>query len=155
MERINRVYDKSEPELDERTFTVSDPWEAQQPNKERYEVCWQKGSVMTGQPFYQQMHNQFRREEPMCIRAPKGLSGKNLDLSTCSHKKIEKGYAPFLSYIGFSRSEDSIKSGGLVPGCFGTSKGRKALYFSLVLPLDPCSHPKYKPYIHMKNHHDQ
>ena len=111
---------------------------------------------MTGQPSYQQMHNNFRREEPMCIRAPKGHSvKKNLDISTCSHKKVEKGYAPFLNHIGFSRSEDSEKSGGLVPGGVGTSKGRKALYFSLVLPLDPCPDPKYKPYIYMKNHHDQ
>ena len=82
---------------------------------------------MTGQPFYQQMHNKFRREEPTCIRAPTGLSGKNLDLSTCSHKKIEKGYAPFLSYIGFSRSEDSIKSGGLVPGCFWNKQRQESI----------------------------
>ena len=32
-------------------------------------------------------------------------------------------------------------------------KENKPEYFSLVSPLDPNPDPKYKPYLHMKNHH--
>ena len=32
-----------------------------------------------------------------------------------------------------------------MPGGFGTSNGKKAVYFSLVSPLDPNPDPKYKP----------
>ena len=46
------------------------------------------------------------------------------------------------------------KTGGLVPGGFGQSKGRKAVYFSVVSPLDQNPVPTYKPYFHLKNHHD-
>ena len=53
--------------------------------------------------------------------------------------------------IGSSRDEDSITSGGLVQGRFGTSTGRKTVYFSLVSPLDP----KYKPCHHRKYKHDR
>ena len=42
-----------------------------------------------------------------------------------------------------------------MPGGSGTSKGRKAVYFSLVSLLDPCPDPRYKSYIHTKNHHDR
>ena len=42
-----------------------------------------------------------------------------------------------------------------MPRRFGTSKDRKTMYFSLVSPLDPNSHTKYKPYLHMKNHRDR
>ena len=40
-----------------------------------------------------------------------------------------------------------------MPGGFGTSKGRKSVYSSLVSPLDRNPGPKYKPYLHMKNDH--
>ena len=89
----------------------------------------------------------------MFIRALQGHPGKNLDISTLSRKKIHKGYTSMLYHIGFSRSEDSITSGGLVPGGLGTRKGKRALYFSPVPPVDPCPGPEYKPYIHWKNHH--
>ena len=36
-------------------------------------------------------------------------SGKNLEISTLSHEKIEKGYPPFLYLFGFSRDEDSME----------------------------------------------
>ena len=42
-----------------------------------------------------------------------------------------------------------------MPGGFGTSKCRNTVCFSLVSPLDPKPDPKYKPYLHMKNHHDR
>ena len=42
-----------------------------------------------------------------------------------------------------------------MPGGFGTSKGGKAVYFSLVSPLDQNPDPKYKPYTDMMNHHDR
>ena len=38
---------------------------------------------------------------------------------------------------------------------FGIRKGRKAVYFSRVSPLDPNLDPKCKPYFHMKNRHDR
>ena len=38
---------------------------------------------------------------------------------------------------------------------FGSSKGRKAVYFSLVSPLDPNPDRKYQRYLHMKSHHDR
>ena len=41
-----------------------------------------------------------------------------------------------------------------MPGGVETNKGRKAVYFSLVSPLDPDTDPKYKPYFHLKNQHD-
>ena len=65
----------------------------------------------------------------MHIRAPQGQSGKNLDVSTFFHRKFEKRYASLLYHFGFPGHEDSIKSGGLVPGDFGTSKGRKTVHF--------------------------
>ena len=40
-----------------------------------------------------------------------------------------------------------------MPGGCGASKGRKRVFFTLVSPLDPNPDPKYKPYLHMKNHH--
>ena len=102
--------------------------------KERSEVCWKKGSETTGQQLCQKIHNSVCREEPMFIGALQGHSGKNLDMSTFSRKKIEKRFAPFLYHIGFSRSEDSITSGELVLGSLGTSQGRKAVHFSLASP---------------------
>ena len=41
-----------------------------------------------------------------------------------------------------------------MPGGFGTSNGH-AVYFSVVLPLDPNPDPRYKPYFHLKNRHGQ
>ena len=41
-----------------------------------------------------------------------------------------------------------------MPGGFGTSRGGEAVYLSLVSPLDQNPDPKYKPYLHLKNHHD-
>ena len=108
---------------------------------------------MTGRQLDQEMHTNFQREEPMHIRALQGHSGENLDVSTLSREKIDRGYASLLHHIGFSRRQDSITFGGRVPGGFGPSKGRKAVYFSLVSPLDPNPDPQYKPYFHMKNHH--
>ena len=89
------------------------------------------------------------------IRAAQCHSGKNLDKSTYSHKKIEKGDAPFLYHIGFSRNEESMKPEGHVPGPggFGTSRDRK-MYFSLVSPLYRDPDPKHKPLIHLLNQHD-
>ena len=85
----------------------------------------------------------------MFIRALRGHSGKNLDISTFSRKRIEKGHEPFLYRVGFPRNEDSTISGGPVPGGFGKNRDRKAVYFSLVSP-----DPKHKPYFNLKNHHD-
>ena len=42
MERIHRVYDKSEPELDERTFTVSDPWKLNSQTKKDMKFAGRK-----------------------------------------------------------------------------------------------------------------
>ena len=53
-----------------------------------------------------------------------------------------------------SRNEDSIIPGGLAPGVSGHSKGRRAVYFSIVSPLEQNPDPKYTPHIHQKGHHD-
>ena len=42
-----------------------------------------------------------------------------------------------------------------MPGGFGISKGRTAVYLSPLSPLDPNHDPKYKPYQHMKQHRDR
>ena len=85
--------------------------------------------MMKGHQSHQKIPNNCRQEEPMFIRALQGHSGNNLEILMLSHSQIEKGYVPFLYDIGFSRYEDPIKSGGLVPEGFGTSKGRNAWYF--------------------------
>ena len=41
-----------------------------------------------------------------------------------------------------------------MPGGLGTIRSRQAVYFSLVSPLGQNPDPKYKPYLHLKNHHD-
>ena len=75
-------------------------------------------------------------------------------LGSCgSHTKFEKGYAPFFCHVGFSRNKGSIKSGELVPGGFGQSKGRKTKSFSVVSPLDQNPDQKYKPHLNLKKHH--
>ena len=56
--------------------------------KERCEVCWKTGTMMNGQQQYQKILDNFRRE-PMFIRVRQGHTGKNLDISTFSHAKIE------------------------------------------------------------------
>ena len=62
-----------------------------QTNKERYDVCWKKKKIDDDrQPSYQRIHDSVCTEEPMYIRARQDHSGKNLDISTFSHKKIVK-----------------------------------------------------------------
>ena len=41
-----------------------------------------------------------------------------------------------------------------MPRGFGTSRGRKSVYFSIGSPLDQNPDPKYKPCPHLKKHHD-
>ena len=48
-----------------------------QTKKERCEVCWKEGSLMTGQPLSQKIHNNVRRKEHMFIRAFQAHPGKN------------------------------------------------------------------------------
>ena len=86
---------------------------------------------MTGQKLSWKTHENVYLEEPVFIRARQGHSGNNLDVSTFSHRRIEKGYDPLQYHIGFSRYDDSLnkKSGELVPGGFGMSSGRKTVYF--------------------------
>ena len=40
-----------------------------------------------------------------------------------------------------------------MPGGVETNKSRKAVYISLVSPLDPDTDQRYKPYFHLKNRH--
>ena len=54
----------------------------------------------------------------------------------------------------YRRTHESVYlEGGLVPGGFGTNRGRKAVYLSLVSPQDQNPDPKFKPYFHF-NHQD-
>ena len=120
-----------------------------QTHEERYEGCWKKGSIMRSQPLYQQIHDIFSpRRTYVHQSSTRSLRQESRKIGVFS--KNEKGYAPFLYHIGFSRSEDSITSGGLVTGGIGTNESRKSVYVSLVSPLDPCSDPKHRPYIHEK-----
>ena len=99
----------------------------------------------------------FRKELGLLFQCSRDLSDhvdNNLDLSTFARKKIETGYAPCLYHVGFSRNEDSIKTERLVPDGFGTSRCRKAVYFSLVSPHDQNPDSKCKPSLHIKDHHD-
>ena len=100
-------------------------------------------------------HTHFQWEEPMYVRALQCHSSENVYMSTFSPNKIEKGDASLLYHVGFSGHEDPIKFRRLVPWGFRISKGRNAVYFSVVSPLDPNTDPKYKPYLHMKNHHER
>ena len=52
------------------------------------------------------MKNGFRYEELASIRAPLDHSRNNLDISTLSRKKIEKGIAPFLHHVRFFRKRE-------------------------------------------------
>ena len=94
----------------------------------------------------------FQREEPVYIGARQGHSREpgHVDVS---RRKIEKRYATLLYHIGFSKNEDSLKHGGLLPGGFGTSRCRKDSASSLVSSVDPNPDPKH--HLHMKNHHDR
>ena len=126
-----------------------------QTQKERYEVCWKEGTQMTGRQLHQEIHANVQRDQPMYIKALQGHSGDILDISTFSHTEIETGHASLLYHTVSPRHEGSIRSRRFVPGRFWLSKGRQAVYFSLVSPLDPNSDPKYKPYVHMRNQHDR
>ena len=57
---------------------------------------------MPGQKLNRKTHHSGYHEERMFIRA---LEGNNLDVSTFSHTKKEKNYAPFLYHVGISRNE--------------------------------------------------
>ena len=103
---------KRQPEHDQRTDIVSDSWKAHQSNKERFEVCWQQGSNMTGQALQQKIHGHFRREEPMSIRAIQGqfkVTQVNFRRNGFLTQKVEQGYAPFLYHV------KQLTSGGSSP----------------------------------------
>ena len=88
----------------------------------------------------------------VCFEKP--LSFKNLDILTLS-QKIEQGYSPVLNHVGFSRNEDSKKSGGLVRGSWKEQRQEgSALLIRFVSGSKPPD-PKYKSYFHLKNHHDR
>ena len=111
---------------------------------------------MTGQQSDQEFHTNFRRDEPMFIKALQGHSSKNLDMPVFFLKERSRLDAHRCCLnLGYSRYEDSIMLEAVLPGGFGTSKGRKAMYCSLVSPRDPTPDPKCKPYLHLKNHHDR
>ena len=90
----------------------------------------------------------------MFIRALQGHTGKNLDISTFFSQKDSEGTRAIqVSYcfLKIRRFQNNLQKP--VPGGFGTSNGRNAVYFSLVSPLDPDTDPRYKPYFHLKNRH--
>ena len=68
--------------------------------------------------------------------------------------KLGKVMHHFCIMFGNSKNEDSITARGLVPRRFGEKEGRKAVYFSLVSPLDKNPEKTCKPYNHMKEYHD-
>ena len=102
---------------------------------------------MTGQKSFSKAHNGLEYAEPGAIRALQGLSEDNLGISTFSHTRIEKGYAPLLYHVGCSRNEASRNQEDLYQKGSCRSEGRLAVYFSLVSPLSLDQNPdsKYKP----------
>ena len=122
---------------------------------ERYVVCWEPGSRMTGQELFSDYHYDCWREEQAHIRAIQSHTSPNLDILTLSHSKNEKGNAQFLVHLGNSSDEDSIKAGGVVPEGFDQETQVQACYFSLVSALDMNPDPKYKAYNYLKHHHDR
>ena len=105
---------------------------------------------MTGQQLYQRIHTDFRREEPIFLKALLGHSSKNLDTSTFSHRKIVKGYASLLYRIGFSRQEDSIKIWRT-----WAKRSRKKYKQKIRVLLARVAIGSTKPFLYFKNHHDR
>ena len=66
----------------------------------------------------------LQREEPVYIGA-RQCHSREPGYVNVSRRKIEKRYATLLYHIGFSKNEDSLKYGGLLPGGLGTSRCRK------------------------------
>ena len=109
---------------------------------------------MFGRELYSDIHDGNYEEEPQLIRATQCHSVQNFEISTLRHSKFETGYASYLYHVGCSRNEDSIKSGRVVLGGFSEKKGRNAVYFSLVSPLDKDHHSQVQAVTHVKRHHD-
>ena len=61
---------------------------------------------------------------------------------------IEKGYAEILYHIWILQQEILITAGDFAHPGYGQKNGRKAVYFSVVTPLDQNLDPKYKLYTH-------
>ena len=135
MERTHRDYSKGSPNMIKRLTPYHILEKLTSQRKKEMNFLGSR-SKMTGQQLYQRIHTNFRREEPIFLRALLGHSGKNLDTSTFSHRKIVKAHHCCI----VSDSQDTKiqkKSGGLGPGGLGRSTSRKSVYFSLVSPLDP------------------
>ena len=72
-----------------------------QTQTERYDICWKKGSPMTGQQLYQKILQFFSTRRTIVHQSLQGHPGENLDIPTFSRTKIKKGYASLLHHIGF------------------------------------------------------
>ena len=143
LERTHRVFSKTTAQTwYQRTDTISDSWKAHHSKKETKIWSLMKRRI---------------RDDKSAVTTARVLhifNGKNL----CTSELCNVTQARMCTchrHIGFSWHEDPIKFRRLVPWGFRISKGRKAVYFSVVSPLDPNPDPKYKPYLHMKNHHER
>ena len=96
-----------------------------QTQTERFEVCWKEGSQMTGQKDVSRDSIQFSPKRTNVHQSSTRSLRQESGYIDVFLTEIEKGNAPFLCHIGFSRYEHSVTLGGLVPGGFGTSEGRK------------------------------
>ena len=89
---------------------------------------WKEKSNMSSICNSKKIIPNFQREEPVYIGARQGHSREPGHVNV-SRRKIEKGYATLLYHIGFSKDEDSLEYGGLLPGGFGISRCRKESAF--------------------------
>ena len=70
-----------------------------------------------------------------------------------TQRVLGKGYAKELHQIGYTRDENAIKDGCLVPGGFHQHRGRHAVYFTLVNPVNKNPDPTFVADKHLKSSH--
>ena len=87
--------------------------------------------------------------DPLCKRAIQGHSGARIQQNFFSQQSLEIGCAKeHAKYEKKHERKDSYEAG------FDQNKGRQAVHFTLVNPLDRHANKKYEACAHFKSHHD-
>ena len=138
LERARHVCSKRQNMI-KRLTTCQILGKTHQSNKERkIRYSWKDKSNMTSMQFCQKKLPNIQREEPVYIGA-RQCHSREPGYVNVSRRKIEKIFATLLYHIGFSKDEDSLKYGGLLPGGFGTCRCRKesAFFTRIVIRSEP------------------
>ena len=150
LERTHRVSSKRLPNHDIKGLT---PYQilgklTSQTKKERFEVCWKEGAEMTGQQWHQQESYPFSMGRTY-VRQSSAMSLRRecVHVDVFTQQDRERRCIIAASYWILRTWRFHKKFRRLVPWGFRISKGRKAMYFSVVSPLDPNTDPKYKHYL--------